>query len=360
MIKCVVWDLDNTLLKGVFLEAGADLPEADPELLAVLSELSDRGIVQAVASRNPPEASRHAERVTGHKFAAIECGWDPKPDAIGRIMAELGLAQDEVAFVDDDALERAQVAYELPGILVLAPDEAAGMASWPEFSPAVVTDEARRRGESYRQRRLRQAEARAFGGSRDEFLRYCQTVVTIGAATPADLPRLHELSVRTNQFNTAGAELTEAELAGLLASAAHRLVTVRLRDRFGDDGLVGAAVVEMTAGTPVAGTPAAGAWQVPALMMSCRAIGRGVIDALLAWMCRAAAVAGAPSVTIPCLINQRNVPLRIALAKAGFRAVGTVVPPAPAGGTGPRMASFSRAAAGELPELPAWAHGEAG
>lgn len=351
MIKCVIWDLDGTLLRGVFLESGPGSPEADPALARLVGDLAARGIVQAIASRNPPEAAAHAERVTGHSFAAIECGWDPKPEAIGRIMASLGLDRAEVAFVDDDALERAQVSYALPGVLVLAPDEAEAAASWPEFSPPVVTPEALRRGESYRQRRLREGEALAFGGSREDFLRHCQTVVTIAGAARADLPRLHELSVRTHQFNTSGAELTESELAPLLDSAGHRLITVRLADRFGDDGLVGAAVIE---------TGRADGWRVSDLMMSCRAIGRGVIDALLAWLCRAGAAGGAPAVTIPCLINQRNVPLRIALAKAGFRAGG----PGPAGagpggaGAGPSesaRASFSRAVTGDLPELPGWA-----
>jgi predicted enzyme involved in methoxymalonyl-ACP biosynthesis len=63
-----------------------------------------------------------------------------------------------------------------------------------------------------------------------------------------------------------------------------------------------------------------GGWQVGLLMMSCRALGRGVVDALLAWLCRAAAQAGAASVLVPCLVNERNVPLRLALAAAGFRA----------------------------------------
>lgn len=350
MIKCVVWDLDNTLFDGVFLESGPDAPAARPEPLAVLRELASRGILQAVASRNPPEAGQHAERLSGERFAAIECGWDPKPGAIGRIMATLGLARDEVAFVDDEALERARVGYELPGVLVLAPEEVTAAAGWPDFSPPVITDEARRRGESYQNRRIRQEEASAFGGSRDEFLRYCQTVVTIAAASPADLPRLHELSVRTHQFNTAGTELTPAELERLLGSQAHRLVTVRLSDRFGEDGLVGAAVVRMAPEN----------WRVPALMMSCRAIGRGVIDALLAWLCRAGADAGARAVTIPCLVNQRNVPLRIALAKAGFRAAGTEPAPGagPAEGSGPRLAAFRRALDGELPAVPAWAREE--
>ena len=165
MIKCVVWDLDNTLLAGVYLESAGQPPAADPVLAAVLAELAGRGILQAVASRNPPEACQHASKVTGHAFAAVRCGWDAKSAAIAAIMTELDLAADEVAFVDDDALERAEVSFAQPHVLVLSPQDMAASASWPQFSPPVVTDEARRRGELYVQRQARQEEARAFGGS---------------------------------------------------------------------------------------------------------------------------------------------------------------------------------------------------
>jgi methoxymalonate biosynthesis protein len=376
MIKCVIWDIDNTLLAGVFLESGPRPPPPDETMLGVLRELGSRGIVHALASRNPPEAAEYVEAVTGMTFAAVECGWGPKSDAIRRVAGGLDLAADAVAFVDDDLLERAEVAYALPEVLVLSPEDACDAVGWPEFSPAVVTAEGRRRGEMYAQRQRRLAEARAFGGSRDEFLRYCGTAVVIEAATDDDVPRLHELSVRTHQFNSAGAQIGAASLAALIGSAEHLVIVVRLADRFGDDGIVGGCVIRT-------GQPA---WSVRLLMMSCRAMGRGVIDALLAWLCRAAAGAGAPAVRVPCLITPRNVPLRLALAGAGFRAgeaaaaspgtpaPGRAAPDTAAAGTDApdtaapesaapdgldatsdsRAAIFARQLSGPLPPLPGW------
>jgi methoxymalonate biosynthesis protein len=336
VIKCVVWDIDNTLLAGTWLESAGPLA-ADPGLLAAARELDGRGIVHALASRNPPAAAQYVAQVTGLPFAAAECGWGRKSDAIRRIMDDLGLSPDAVAFVDDDLMERAEVAAGLPGVLVLDPEEAAQAPAWPQFSPAVLTAEGRRRGEMYAQRRRRQEAERAFSGSRDEFLRQAGTRVRIAPAGPADLPRLHELSVRTHQFNTAGAPASPADLAARLGSAGHRLVTARLRDDFGDDGLVGGAVIE-------AG-PAA--WRVSLLMMSCRALGRGVLDALLAALGRQAAAAGAAELQIPCLVTDRNVPLRLALTAAGFRAARPAAPGEPA--------RFARPLDGELPPLPDWA-----
>jgi methoxymalonate biosynthesis protein len=335
VIKCVVWDIDNTLLTGTYLESAGAPPAPDPELLAVARELDERGIVHALASRNPPEVAEYVATATGLPFAAAQCGWGRKSQAVGKIIGELSVAAGAVAFVDDDMIERAEVAAALPEVLVLAPEDMAEAVSWPEFSPAVITAEGRRRGEMYAQRRRRQEEARAYGGSRDDFLRYAGTEVRIEPAGPAELPRLHELSVRTHQFNTSGQPVAEAELAAALG----RLAAVRLRDRFGDDGVVGGALIERGERD----------WAVPVLMMSCRALGRGVLEALLAWLCRQAAAAGAAQLRIPCLITERNVPLRLALAAAGFRAVAQG-DEAAAG----QRAVFARPLPGELPALPAW------
>ncbi len=337
VIKCVIWDIDNTLLDGVYLEATGELPAADPVMVGLLRELAGRGIVHAVASRNPPDAAQYVERVTGAEFAAAECGWGSKADAVGRIAAELGLAPDAVAFVDDDMMERAEVSASLPDVLVLSPEDAAGAADWPQFSPPVVTAEARRRGAMYAERRRRQAAASAFAGTREEFLRHAGTRVVISPAGPGNVARLHELSVRTHQLNSAGVPVTEAEFADMISSPRQLVVTVSLADDFGDDGLVGAAVSQ----------PGQDSWTVPLVMVSCRALGRGVLDSLLAWLCRAAASAGAARLQVPCLVTGRNVPMRLALAAAGLRAEPDAL-------AADGRALFVRSLAGDLPALPGW------
>jgi len=338
MVKCVIWDLDNTLLDGVYLESTSRPPGADPDMVSAAAQLRDRGILHAIASRNPPEAAQYAARVTGLEFAAAECGWGRKSDAIRQIIADLDIAPDAIAFVDDDLYERAEVSFAVPEALVLSPEDMSDAVGWPEFSPGVVTAEARRRGEMYAERRRRLAEARAFAGSRDEFLRYSETEVTIAPATAADVPRLHELSVRTHQFNSSGEAIAEPALRALVGSPSHRVTVVRLRDKFGDDGLVGGCVVE-------AGPD--GAWTVTLLMMSCRAMGRGVMEALLAWLARSARRGGAAALAVPCRVSPRNMPLQLALAASGFRAAEGGSPDEPA-------AVFSRPVTGPPPGLPGW------
>jgi FkbH-like protein len=336
LVKCVVWDLDHTLLDGVYLEAApGQPPPADPVLAGVARELAGRGILQAVASRNPPAAAEYAAQAAGLQLAAAQCGWDSKAGALGRIAAELDLAPGSLALVDDDIIERAEVAAAWPDVLVLTPQDAAEAPGWPAFSPPVVTPEAARRGAAYAERRRRQQAAAEFGGSRAEFLRRAGTRVTIGPAAAGDRPRLHELAVRTHQLNSAGSPVSAEELDQLAAAAGSQAVTVRLCDDFGDDGLVGAAIL--------AGPPPS--MSVPLVMMSCRALGRGALDALLAWLCRVAAAEGAGELAVPCAVTERNVPFRLALAGAGFRAPDG--PAVPAGG----RVRVARPLAGEPPAL---------
>ena len=186
-VKCVIWDLDNTLLAGVYLEEYPD--RSRPRLTRPCPGPRPRCATGASSTRspasNPPEAAQYAAGgVTGLEFAAAECGWGRKSDAVRRIIADLNLGPDAIAFVDDDPYERAEVSFAEPQVLVLSPEDMADAVGWPEFSPPAVTAEARRRNEMYAERRRREQEARTFAGSRDEFLRYCGTRVTIARAGP--------------------------------------------------------------------------------------------------------------------------------------------------------------------------------
>jgi FkbH-like protein len=342
-VKCVVWDLDNTLLSGTWLES-AGPPPADPSLLPVLAELGRRGVLNSVASRNPAQTAALLQDPAGWpvEFVAAQFGWGRKSEALGRVAAELSIGLDALAFVDDDPYERAEVANALPAVLVLSPEDVPDALGWPELSPAVVTAEARRRASAYAQARRRQDAARESGQSTADFLRWCRTELTISPATAADLPRLVELAARTHQFNSLRRAAPEPELRGWLAAAGYRVTVLRLADRFGADGLVGAAVVDTTGSTPDGPQ-----WRVQLLMMSCRAMGRGVIEALLAWLARAAAAEGA-AVAVPARLDERNVPLRLALVAAGFRA-------ADAGPDAAGLTWFRRPRAAPPPELPEWA-----
>jgi FkbH-like protein len=329
-VKCVVWDLDRTLLPGVTLEGGP--VELLPGVREVLTELTNRGILNSIASRNPPSLAASVLAALPVPFVAPRFGWGSKADSLKQIADELNVDIGSLAFVDDDPYERAAVSFALPQVIVLAPEDVRGALDWPELRPAEVTEEGTRRAESYLNAQRRTEAFRSFGRDRAAFHRYCDTTVELWPATAADVPRLHELSVRTTQFNSAGAGMTADELVARISAPGHRVICARLRDRFGDDGLVGCAVVARDPG----------AWTVELLMMSCRAMGRGVIETLLAELAARALDDEATELRIPLRVNDRNVPLRLAMVSAGFRADNGSVP------------IFARSLTGPQPAPPEW------
>lgn len=299
VIKVVVWDLDGTLWPGVALESA---PSVAAGVVSTLDTLAARGILVAVASRNPAEVGELVESLLPGRFVAGEYGWGRKSDALRRIAGTLDVQVDTLAFVDDDPLERAEVERALPEVVVLAPDEVADALGWPEFDPGPVTAAAGTRLESYRQRERRRTARAGFTGSAEDFLRWCELRATVRPAGPADIDRLVELTRRTTQYNSTGAGWPGGDA-----------VVLELADRFGDDGLVGVAALRPD-GSPV--------WTVPVLAVSCRAGGRGAVPVLLTAAARRAAAAGAGALTVPCRLTERNVPVRLGLKEAGFTAAG--------------------------------------
>lgn len=312
MIKCVVWDLDRTLVDGVFLESDELTPRAG--VVDTLRQLHERGIVNSIASRNPPGTASSVmdSLALPVSFVYPQFGWGAKSDSIRRIADKLRVGLDTFAFVDDDPYERTEVAAALPEVLVLSPEDVVGALDWPGFSPAVVTPEARNRAANYLEAQERDRVSREFTGTQEAFQKYCGTEITIRVATAADVPRLAEMSHRTSRFNSRTTALTESEFADRLDSSEHTVVCVNLRDRFGDDGTVGGVVVAHGS-----------AWEAQLVMMSCRAMGRGVIEAVLSWLGGATRAAGAKLVWVPLRVNERNLPLRLALIAAGYRAEAT-------------------------------------
>src|SRR5690349_14913779 len=139
LIKCVVWDLDDTLWTGVQAEGAP--PQPRPAVLAVMDTLAARGIVHSVASRNDPATGARLleSPALAGRFVAPQVGWEPKDKALRRIAATLNIGLDSLAFVDDSPFERAAVAHLLPGVLVLAPADVPDLPARPEFQPGPVT-----------------------------------------------------------------------------------------------------------------------------------------------------------------------------------------------------------------------------
>lgn len=345
LIKCVVWDLDNTLWPGVAAEGSPDeLPNPDPGMLGIIAELQRRGIVSSIASRNDPSLLSQVEAnpALAEHFVAPQISWEPKSQSIKRIAQRLNIGLDAVAFVDDSPFERAEVSYMLGDVLVLSPEELRGALDTPAFNPGSPTAEGRGRARMYRAEEQRREAESAFAGSRMDFLKWCDMHLQIAPAIPADLDRLAEMTRRTHQLNSTGDRYTETELLHFIEGPRWLVPVARLSDRFGEYGLIGAAIID----TEPEGYP--GSWLAELVMLSCRVEGRGIPAALLRWIMDRARAAGATSLRAGYRVNERNLPIRLLFRQMGFSARTP--------GTDGALAIVARDLLEPLPPYPEWLH----
>jgi FkbH-like protein len=270
-VKCVVWDLDNTVWDGVLVEDGE--VRLRPQVVSVIETLDSRGILHSVASRNDHDlAMRQIEdfRLSDY-FLYPQVSWNAKSEAIAAIARNLNIGLDAIAFIDDQVFELEEVAFVHPDVLCIHVDALDGVLESPEFSPRFITDESRRRREMYRSTIVRDTAEQDFHGTNEEFLRTLNMVLTITPAAEEDLKRAEELTVRTNQLNSTGVTYSYAELARYRTSPGHLLLVAGLTDRYGAYGKIGIALIDT--GSAV--------WKLKLLLMSCRVMSRGVGGVLL-------------------------------------------------------------------------------
>ncbi|GIH95243.1 HAD-IIIC family phosphatase [Planobispora siamensis] len=309
-VKCVVWDLDNTLWNGVLLEDG-DVT-VRPAVVERIRELDRKGVLHSIASKNDREAAlaKLTELGLADLFLYPQINWNAKSDSIKNIAKALNLGIDAFAFVDDQEFERAEVAHELPDMICVDVTDLEEALARPEFRPRFVTDESARRREMYRSQLARDELEEGFVGTNEEFLASLEMSFTISPAHREDLQRAEELTVRTNQLNSTGRTYSYDELDALRESPDHLLLVASLTDRFGGYGKIGLALVEK--GQDV--------WWLRMLLMSCRVMSRGVGMVLLNHILRLAAEAGV-AVRADFVETGRNRMMQVTYAFAGFREV---------------------------------------
>lgn len=307
LVKCLVWDLDNTLWNGTLLED--DRVEAAPGVRETILELDARGILQSVSSKNDHDLAwaRLEELGLAEYLVLPRIGWGRKSDAVREIAERLNFAPATIAFVDDQPTERAEVAYHLPDVRCYDAALVPVLTSLDEFSPPVVTVDARARRLMYRAGFERDARRAEFTGPDEEFLRSLDLVMRIGRAGPEELSRVEELTLRTSQMNATGVHYSDARLRELLADDEHEVLVVTLTDRFGPHGAVG---ILLLATHP-------SAWHLKLLATSCRVVSFGAGTVLLNWLQDRAARAGVHLVA-DFRRTDRNRMMEIAYRFAGF------------------------------------------
>ncbi len=309
-VKCVVWDLDNTVWDGILLED----PEVRlrPHVAHLLKTLDERGILHSIASRNDHDLAMAKLRELGldDYFLYPQVNWNSKADSIARIAQDLNLALDAFAFVDDQPFEREEVAFSHAGVLCLDSALLDDLLDRPEFNPRFITEDSRLRRRMYQADFRRNREEADYVGPKEEFLATLGMVFTIAPCREEDLKRAEELTVRTHQLNTTGYTYSYEELDALRQSPRHELLIASLEDRHGAYGKIGLALVEKDAGV----------WTVKLLLMSCRVMSKGVGTILIHHLLRRAKAAGV-RLRAELVDTGRNRQMLITYRFAGFKEI---------------------------------------
>jgi FkbH-like protein len=281
-IKCVVWDLDNTLWQGTLLE-GDDI-SLRPGVKDIILELDGRGILQSIASRNDyaPAWDKLTALGLEQYFLLPQIGWVDKSISMQAIADGLGIGIDTLALIDDQAFEREEVRHALPTVTTIDAAEIDNLLNLSALQPRFVTGESRLRRHMYQADMKRKQVESDFTGTRDEFLQTLNMCLTLRVATEPDLRRAEELTLRTHQLNTTGRTYSYEELAELIGSPHYRLLVAELDDRFGSSGTIGLALLQMERDVSL----------LKLFIMSCRVMSRGVGVIMLSYLLQSAKSSG--------------------------------------------------------------------
>jgi FkbH-like protein len=326
--KALVLDLDNTLWGGVIGEDGMNgiaLSDIGPgsrfqDFQSHLKRIKDTGVLLALCSKNNPDDAlavfrEHPAMVLREDdFVAIRINWELKPVNIRAIAEELNIGIDSLVFVDDNPVEREMVKTALPEVEV--PDFPVDTARLPEFADELfkrffpilrLTDDDARKTRMYHENIEREASRRT-ARSHLDFLRETGTVITARLAGEAEIPRVSQLTNKTNQFNLTTIRYTEKEIAALVANPDTPVFTISVRDKFGDNGLVGVMILRL------AGTEA----NVDTFLLSCRVMGRYIEDAFVTAVEDRLRLQGITSVVATYIPTPKNLPVAQCWTKLGY------------------------------------------
>jgi FkbH-like protein len=324
--KALVVDLDNTLWGGVVgedgpsgIKLGAEYPGAAYRALQrVMLDLSRRGILLAICSKNNPEDAmevleKHPEMLLRPQhFAAMRISWNDKVQGLREIAAELNIGSDSLVFLDDNPAERELVRSSIPEVTVIEPPQdplayASSLQECPLFERLSLSAEDQQRTAMYAGQRERARQEQQFQ-SKEDFYRFLEQNVEIASLSPETLARVSQLTQKTNQFNLTTQRYTEQQLLEMNARKEWQVLSLRVRDRFGDQGLVGVSITHDREDT----------CEIDTLLLSCRVIGRTVETALLSALAQAASRRGRTRLAGHFLPTRKNAPARNFYSQHGF------------------------------------------
>jgi FkbH-like protein len=305
-LKAIALDLDNTLYSGVLGEDGAAglvLTEDHRALQQRLAALQASGLLLALVSKNEAEdvdalfAARPDFPLRPEMITARAIGWGSKRAGLSDIAAAMNIGADAILFVDDNLGEIAQA----EGLAALHAADPATTLRALDLFPGLRQlragrEDALRAGDIAANR-----ERARLSGDGADYRAALKPRLAFRHADAATVGRAHELSNKTNQFNLALARLTEAQAASFARDPDAAVIEAALSDALSDSGVVMALFARRQNDALV----------VEDLCISCRALGRGIEDAMILEAALAAASKlGAKALAFRHASSPRNGPAR--------------------------------------------------
>jgi len=325
--KCLVLDLDNTLwggvigddgLEGIVLNEGDARGEAHRAIQSMASDLSRRGVVLAVCSKNDDATARLPFRdhpgmiLKEEDIAVFVANWNDKASNLERIAQQLELGLDSFVLLDDNPAERSLIRQALPQVAV--PEVGDDASTYVKavlgagyFESVALTAEDLVRANQYRENAQR-AELLDSSRDLDAFLRSLEMTVTLAPFNATGRKRITQLINKTNQFNVTTRRYTEAQVAEFETSPGHYTLQVSAGDRFGDNGMISVVICERGAAD----------WRIDSWLMSCRVLNRKIEEAICNRLAADAKAAGARRLLGEYLPTDRNGIVAELYSKLGF------------------------------------------
>jgi FkbH-like protein len=330
--KCIVLDLDNTLWGGIIGEDGFDRIDlslkppgmAFVEFQRVLLALYQRGIILAINSRNNEDEALRAIRehpymiLREENFATMKINWSDKISNMKEIAEELNIGLDSIVYFDDDPVNRELMLKAIPEIMtVKLPEDPSLYASTlmriNDFNTLAITSEDSNRGKMYKQEQKR-IELKKSASNLEDFLKQLEIKVTMKKANNFTVPRIAQLTLKTNQFNLTTHRYQEEDIQMLAKDQTKLIGCAQTMDKFGDNGITGVYIVNKS--------NADKEWFIDTFLLSCRVMGRGIENAMLGYILSKAKEEGAVKVKAEFIPTKKNKPCEQLLPNFGFEKEG--------------------------------------
>lgn len=290
--KCLVLDLDNTLWGGILGEDGFDGIQLGPEypgsafvdFQKSILNLYNRGIILTINSNNNKDDvmevfEKHPYMVLCKKyFATMEINWNNKVLNMKKIANVLNIGLDSFVFMDDSQFNCELIRKELPEILTIQlPSDpiyyCKTLLNISDFETLTYSIEDMKRGKLY-QAQVERKKLKEKAGSLESFYLSLEMKVTIGMADKYSIPRVSQLTQKTNQFNLTTRRYSESDIKKLAHSDSSEVFYLHLKDRLSDEGIISVAIIKKQDDI----------WEIDTFLLSCRVIGRTVETAFLTFL----------------------------------------------------------------------------